>query len=155
MKEQFVVSVGIKEMGGGAIVFERKYMRKGMIQAAREVKKEGKRLVNSRAVSKPGEAPGRKTGTLFKSIDYDIGSRGLYAVVKPYKDAGFTKSEFYPAFLHHGVHWPPRRKDHSAHPVGTPFRVMPRSNYLKQALENSEDRVRQVILEAVKRALQA
>jgi HK97 gp10 family phage protein len=60
--------------------FDRKAVRGAMRKAAAVVKKEAKRLSSRKAVSLPGQPPGRASGTLFGSA-YGRGSRRGYAMV--------------------------------------------------------------------------
>lgn len=154
-RQQAIIDIGIREASKFGIVFEKKYMRRAMTILGREVQKEARGLVSHGGGSKPDTYPGKISGKLGKSIGYRVSRPGFLVTIAPRRAADFGGKEFYPAFLHYGVHKAKRRKDHKAHPEGTPFRVAPRKNYMTDALEHKKDRVRAVILEAVTKGLHA
>jgi hypothetical protein len=107
----------------------------------RDIQKEARRLVARRAVSQPGEYPGRDSGTLWRSIKSKVSRWGFLVRIAPQKTPEMG-GDFYPAFLWYGV----RRKGGEE---GSGWRIEPRANYMTEAL----DKRREVSENAIKTAL--
>ncbi len=152
---QASVDVNIRVTSPDGIIFEKKIVRKAMGIVGREVQKEARGLVAHGGGSHPGEYPGTVSGFLSRSIAYKVSKPGFLVVVRPQRPSAFGGKEFYPYFLHYGVHTASRKKSHKKHAADTAFRVAPRRNYMSDALENKSARVRAVITAAVKDALGA
>lgn len=118
------------------IDYDRKKMRAALVKGAGTVRKEARRLLSRRAVSKPGEAPGRQTGQLWKAIGVvSKGSKGGWIKVGPKSIKGRV---FYPAFLFYG-----------SKKTG----LAPRANYMSEALQTKAPTVRAEAREALRGAL--
>lgn len=87
--------------GHSRIDFDKKLVRKAMRKFGAEIRKDARRRVSRRAISVPGEYPGRTTGALFKSIQSKVSKSGFLVRIWPEKTAAMTA--FYPAFLFYGV----------------------------------------------------
>lgn len=112
--------------GHSMIDFEKSKIRRALNQGGAEVRKAARRLVARRAISSPGEFPGRESGALMRSIKvYKRGTRGGWVKVGPTKSS--EMNVFYPAFLFYG----------SAN-TG----LAPRRNYMTAALEQKRESVR-------------
>ncbi|WP_106856205.1 hypothetical protein [Caballeronia novacaledonica] len=107
----------------------------------RDIQKEARRLVAWRALSRPGEYPGRDSGTLWRSIKSKVSRSGFLVRIAPQKTPEMGK-DFYPAFLWYGV----RRQGGEQ---GSGWRIEPRENYMTVAL----DKRREVSENAIKAAL--
>lgn len=120
------------------IDYDRKKMRAALTRGAGEVRKEARRLLSRRAVSRPGEVPGRQSGRLWRAIGVvSRGSKGGWIKVAPKSIEGRT---FYPAFLFYG-----------SKKTG----LEPRANYMEEALQNKASSVRAEAREALRGALVA
>lgn len=118
------------------IDYDRKKMRAALVRGAGTVRKEARRLLSRRAVSRPGEMPGRKSGGLWRAIGVvSKGSKGGWLKVGPKSIRGRT---FYPAFLFYG-----------SKKTG----LEPRGNYMEEALQNKATSVRAEAREALRGAL--
>lgn len=81
--------------------FDRKVMRKHLGKMGREVAKIGRKLVSKKAVSEPGQYPGKDTGTLQKSIKAKVSKSGFSVGIRPYPQY-FNGGPYYPAFVYYG-----------------------------------------------------
>lgn len=123
--------------GHKLIDFDKRKLRKALLVGGAEVRKQARRLVSRRAISQPGEYPGKDSGALARSIKiYKRGSRGGYVKVGPTKTA--EMSAFYPAFLFYG---------------SSKNNLQPRKNYMTDALDDKRTFVRQQILTSMVGAL--
>lgn len=82
------------------IDFDQKKVRKVILKEAREIRKIARRLVARRAISKPGEFPGRGTGELMRSIKVVPLGKSMGAMVMPHKTPAMDV--FYPGILNRG-----------------------------------------------------
>ena len=83
-----------------AIDFDRKPLRRALVNGARVVRKEARTLVSRRVVSQPGEFPGQQTGAMRRAIGV-IGkgddlrffkkARGYIAVFKEFGRQHFNR----------------------------------------------------------------
>ncbi len=135
------VEVHVGWTGHSRIDFDKKKIRKVMRARGRDIQKEARRLVARRAVSQPGEYPGRDTGTLWRSIKSKVSRSGFLVRIAPQKTPEMG-GDFYPAFLWYGV----RRKGGEE---GSGWRIEARANYMTEAL----DKRREVSENAIKTAL--
>jgi hypothetical protein len=129
--------VNVKIEGFSRIDFETRKVRIAMRNIGRDMQREARKLVSRRAVSKPGEIPGRATGATQRSIRYRVSRPGFLVRIAPFKTADMGK-DFYPAFLHYGS-----EKNN----------LKPRENYMVKALENRADNTRNVLRRALEDAL--
>lgn len=130
MIQTFVDTSGFK-----VVKLEKREVRRALVKSGQLVRKSARRLVSRRAVSGAGQFPGKRTGTLARSIRYKVSKPGLLVRVLPFKIAGMK--EFYPAFLHYGVRG----------------RIAPRKNYMTEALEDQRGRIESIIADALEGAL--
>lgn len=130
----FQLEVGLT--GHKIIDYDRKAMRKALVRGAAEVRKEARRIVSRRAISKPGEFPGLQTGALKRAIGIvSKGSKGGWVKIGVKSIKG---SIFYPAFLFYGS---PKTN------------LAKRGNFMISALETKKQTVRTEIRDALKNAL--
>jgi len=155
------------------IDYDTKQMRAALVRGAASVRKEARRLLSRRAVSKPGEVPGRRSGNLRRAIGVvSKGTKGGWIKVGP---RSIDNSIFYPAFLFYGVKTDGGRIERlapgdgrgrsnrrlrgdraaikSARAASTSYRLAPRANYMETALQNKRDVVKQEAQEALRSAL--
>lgn len=124
-------------VGHSMIDFDRSKIRKILNQEGGEIRKAARRLVARRAISSPGELPGKASGALMRSIKvYKRGSRGGWVKVGPTKTP--EMSAFYPAFLFYG---------------SSKTGLAPRVNYMMLALDQRRDSARAKIRAALPDAL--
>lgn len=118
------------------IDYDRKAMRRALVKGAAQIRKEARRIVSRRAISRPGEVPGMQTGALKRAIGIvSKGSKGGWVKVGVRTIQG---SVFYPAFLHYGS---PKTN------------LQKRGNFMIQALDVKRETVRDEIREALKNSL--
>lgn len=151
---QSMVDIDIRLENTRSFLFDKKYMRKAMTAAGREVRDEARRLVN-KSGSGADDYPGKVTGRLSRSINYKVSRPGFLVLVQPNKTAAFGNKEFYPAFLHHGVRVGGRKKNHRKRTDNAAYRIAPRKNYMADALANKSGRVRQLIADAIRDGVKA
>lgn len=96
-----------------------------------EVRKLARRLVSRRAVSKPGEFPGRDEGTLQKTIKTKILSGGL-GVIITHRMSGTR----YPFMLAHGTK-----------------HIEPRADYIEEAINQRRSATNQALRAALARGV--
>lgn len=121
--------------GHSRIDFDKRAIKKALRKAGGDIRKAARRLVARRAVSSPGDSPGRVTGALLRSIKLKVSSGGFWAKVEPQKTP--EMKSFYPAFLFYG----------------TKRGVAKRSNYMIAALDTQRENVRSQIRDALKHSL--
>lgn len=101
-----------------------------------------------------GNYPRKVTGVLRDSIKMRVSRSGFMVKVMPDKTSGME--EYYPAYLHYGVSraaWLAGRqksakskgKRKTLENAGGTWHVKPRDNYIVDALEDENDRVRNVL----------
>ncbi len=95
------VQVSVNVAGHNRIDFDKKAIRKVLRQQGGEIRKLARRLVARRAISGPGQMPGRVSGTLMRSIKVKVASGGFWTKIAPYKTS--EMKVFYPAFLYYGT----------------------------------------------------
>lgn len=137
--------LNVRLTGHSQIDFDRKQIRKVLRVEGRGVQKEARRLVARRAVSSPGDFPGRDTGALSRSIKSKVSRPGFLVRIAPQKTPEMG-NDFYPAFLQYGVRPNPNGKGGGA----SGWRIEPRANYMAEAL----NRRRPVAEVALRAALQ-
>lgn len=128
-------------------------MRKAMRAVGADIRKAARRKVARRAISTAGQAPGKDTGVLQRSIKYRVSRPGLLVVIRPEKTEAMGK-DFYPAYLNYGV----RRNGRSSGPDqgerGAGFyKLAPRLNYMEETLDERREYARQVLSTALTDAL--
>jgi len=121
--------------GYSKIDFDKRKIKKALRIQGGAIRKAARRLVARKAISAPGDFPGRDSGTLMRSIRLKVSSGGFWAKVAPYKTAEMGK-DFYPAYLFYGT--PTMEK---------------RENYMIQALDQRRDATRSAIRAALEDSL--
>lgn len=154
-----------------SVDFDKKKVRKVILSEARIIRKIARRLVARKAISSPGEMPGRVTGSLFRSIKVFSGKKnGMFAVVRPHKTA--EMDVFHPGLLYlgskrrlgklaagEGKGLSNRRARHeresalAARSASSSFIIEPRANYMEEAMTQRRYAARDAIAAAVKSAL--
>lgn len=129
------ISVYATIEGHSRIDFDKRAIKKVLRKAGGDIRKAARRLVARRAVSSPGDFPGRDTGALLRSIKLKVSSGGFWAKVEPQKTP--EMKSFYPAFLFYG----------------TKRGVAKRGNYMIAALDAQRENVRGQIRDALKHSL--
>lgn len=129
--------VNVKIDGFSRIDFDRRPIRNAMRNIGRDMQREARKLVSRRAISGPGENPGRRTGATQRAIKYRVSRPGFLVRIAPFKTAEMGK-DFYPAFLHYGS-----EKNN----------LKPRKNYMVEALDNRADNTRNALRNALENAL--
>ncbi len=116
--------------------FDRRLLRKSFRQAGGVVRKEARRIISRRAISKAGEAPGMDTGLMRRAVGIvSRGSKGGWIKIGIKSIPGH---DFYPAFLYYGS---PKTG------------LAKRGNFMLQALDNKREDVRNIIRDALKDSL--
>lgn len=78
--------------------YDKKLVRKALAKEGRTIVRLSKRKLRSRKVSKPGEAPGKQTGALQKSISSSVNMKKGSVLIEP----NMRTEVFYPSFVIHG-----------------------------------------------------
>lgn len=150
--------------GHTKIDFDRRMVRKALMKGGREIRKEARRLVARKAISKPGENPGKRRGYLQRSIDLvtPFSKTGFWVKVEP-TTQGIKKSGriYYPAVLFYGVRGrraargDKRSQTEAARSdrFVSNFSLEPRDNYMVQALDRKREGVRAELRSALQAAL--
>lgn len=150
--------------------FDRRPVNKVIAKEAREIRKIARRLIARRAISKPGEFPGRDTGALQRSIKVILNRKYSFAVIRP--ETTPEMGSFHPYMLLRGT------KKHLRHlaagegrgrsnrrrrgdrvtallerSASTEFIIEPRQNYMEEALNARRYAARDAIAAAVKGSL--
>lgn len=112
--------------GHERIDFDKSKIRRVMRGFGQDVRKEARRRLARRAISAPGQDPGRDTGNLQRSIVFKVSRPGFLVRIYP----GTTElrrknNHWYAAYLYYGT-------EHLA----------ARANYMAEALEARRDDVR-------------
>lgn len=150
--------------------FDPKPVNKVIATEAREIRKIARRLVARRAISEPGQFPGRDTGALWRSITVKVNRKYSFAVIRPAKTA--EMGSFHPYMLLRGTK--PRlsklaegegrgrsnrrrRGDRETalqeRKASSAYRVAPREDYMQEALERRRGAARAAIAAAVQDSL--
>lgn len=119
--------------------FDKKKIRKVLRSEGGKVRKIARSLVMRRAISNPGEFPGRRTGRLMRSIKAKVSKPGFLVKVAPYKTDEMGP-DFYPAFLFYG---------------SIKNNLAKRGNYMTDALDQRHEGARAAILNALKDSIKA
>lgn len=128
------LSVKAEVFGLTRIDFDKKIIKRTLRSEAGAVRKVARRLLSRRAVSVAGQAPGRASGVLMRSIKVKLGSGGFWAKVAPRKTN--EMKVFYPAFLYYGTK-----------------NIAKRENYMAFALETRREAAQAAISGALRVAL--
>lgn len=134
--------------------FDKKALRKGMRSVGADVRKLARVRISRKTVSKPGEPPGKNTGTLLKSITAKVSRSGFSVRINP-KGEAFSGA-YYPAFVIYGHRGPgtdsadQRSKKRTGRKVAAP-----RENFLAKVAEDYvptfENKMQDIMLEALKK----
>lgn len=84
--------------------FDKKVIRKALREVGRDVRKESRQLISKRAVSRPGEPPGKQSGELQRSVKATLSKSGHSVWIRPAKTSKMR--DFYPAFVIFGHRGP-------------------------------------------------
>jgi len=131
-----VFETNVTIQGHERIDFDKKKIRKAMRLRGRDIQKEARRLIARRAISAPGEYPGRRKGRLWRSIKYKVSRSGFLVRVAPYMTAEMGE-DFYPAFLYYGSSRGLKKRD----------------NYMEKAHENRREASRAALTAALQDSL--
>jgi len=151
--------------------FDRKEVRKVILGQAREVRKIARRMVSRKAISAPGEFPGKSSGQLQKSIKVFPGKdNSLFALVRPHKTEGM--GVFYPEMLNVGTKRRlgklaadtgkgksnrrargQRAQDLAARSASSDYIIKPRANYMEAALGQRRNAARAAISNAIEKSI--
>lgn len=127
--------------GHSKIDFDKRKVRQALLRGGRDVRKAARRLVARRALSMPGEFPGRVTGGLQRAIGLVLPKSrlGFWVKVEP-TTAGIKKTGrmYYPAVLFHGS----KRRG-----------IAPRGNYMTAALDAQRAAIRADLAASLQAAL--
>lgn len=149
--------------------FDKRKVRAGMRRAGQIVA--GRAKMNLSLAGNGSNYPRVRTGLLRDSIEMKVSRAGFLVKIMPKKTSGME--HFYPAYLHYGVKQGARikklapgegrgrsnrrrrgeRQDLLAARRAGAWRITPRDNYIADALEDENARVRSVLSEAFARAL--
>lgn len=125
--------------GFSRIDFDKKKIRKVLRKEGALVRKIARGLIMRRAISKPDDYPGRKSGATLRSIKARVSKSGFLVKIAPVKTAEMGK-DFYPAYLFYG---------------SKPNNLAPRKNYMTEALERRREGARAAILNGLKDSFKA
>ncbi|HSH72346.1 MAG TPA: hypothetical protein VK974_04735 [Methylophilaceae bacterium] len=112
--------------------FDKKKIRKTLRIEGRAIQKIARKLIGRKAISRPGEFPGKQTGMMIRSIKVKVSRSGFLVRIAPEKIPGMK--DFYPAFLHYG---------------STKNNLAPRKNNMTEALDARRDISRNAILRSL------
>lgn len=124
--------------------FDKKVIKRGLRNVGRDIRKEARQLISRKAVSAPGDFPGKDTGVMSKSIKATVSRSGHSVWIRPTKTAGMR--DFYPAFVIYGHRGPKtdsqnqrskKRKGKKA--------AEPRKNFIEAAANNYAPRFAEVM----------
>ncbi len=139
-------------------LFDKREVRKGMREAGALVRTAARNLVDT--ASRFSEYPHKATGTLRDSIRAKVSRPGFMVVIRPELTAKMRakSGEFYPAFLHYGVKnsslkGAERRRARRRGKLSGSWRIAPRANYMEDALQDRKQRVKAVLVQALRDAL--
>ena len=133
------IEVNATIVGHSKIDFDKRIIRRTLLKEGRAVQRLARRMVARKAISKPGEYPGKRTGGLQKAIDVVRGSAGFWVRVEP-TTAKIKKIRdiWYPAILYYG---------------SKKINLEPRRNYMTDALDARRDQARAALQDALQQAL--
>lgn len=135
------MDVHVDVEGHSKIDFDKRKVRQALLKGGREIRKVARRLVSRRALSRPGEFPGRGRGDLQRAIGLVLprSKLGFWVKVEP-TTAGIKKTGrmYYPAVLFHGS----KKRG-----------IEPRGNYMVAALGAKRDSIRADLSGALQAAL--
>lgn len=113
--------------GHERIDFDKAKIRRAMRGFGQDVRKEARRRLARRAISAPGQDPGRDSGTLQRSIVYKVSKPGFLVRIYPgTAELRRKNNHWYAAYLYYG----------------TKRGLEPRANYMAEALEARRPQVR-------------
>jgi hypothetical protein len=128
-------------VGHSKIDFDRRIINRELLKGGRRVQRRSRRLVARKALSQPGEFPGKRTGALQKAIDLvkPKSKVGFWIKVEPTTDRiKKTGKIYYPAILNFGS----KKRN-----------IARRGNYMTAALDLEREHVRTALSQALKDAL--
>ena len=120
--------------GFTTIDFEKSKVRKTMRTESAEIRKVTRRLLARRAISQPGQFPGKQTGAYQRAVKNKVFRSGFGAVVRADKTAELG-ADFYPAFLNYGT----KNLEARANPFEAAFEIRRHraESAIMNALQNS------------------
>ena len=95
------LSLNVRMEGYNRLDFDKRQIRAVLMREGRAIQKAARKMVARRAISGPGELPGRMTGELMRSIKIKKGSAGYWVKIYPTKTAEMKAA--YPWMLVAGV----------------------------------------------------
>jgi hypothetical protein len=135
------IDVHVDVQGHSKIDFDKRKIRKVLRTEGRAVQKAARRLVARKAISNPGEFPGKDRGFLQRAIGlvFPRSKDGYWVKVEP-TTAGMKKSGrlYYPAILYFG---------------SAKRGIAPRGNYMVAALDARRDATRAALAAGLQDAL--
>lgn len=84
--------------------FDKKVIKSALSEVGRDVRKAARQRISKRAVSRPGEPPGKQSGEMQRSIKATVSRSGQSVWIRPTKTKNMR--EFYPAFVVFGHRGP-------------------------------------------------
>ncbi len=133
--------------------FDKKVIKSALSEVGRDVRKAARQRISKRAVSRPGEPPGKQSGEMQRSIKATVSRSGQSVWIRPTKTKNMR--EFYPAFVVFG-HRGPRSdsaKQQSKKRDGNKV-ALPRENFMEVVAEEYrkrfEDRMENAFVEGIK-----
>lgn len=128
------------DSGFRTIDYDKREVKKALRKSGGNVRKLARKLISRKAVSEPGQYPGRDTGELSRSIKVSVTKSGYAALVRPTKTKAMPV--YYPAFVVYGHRAPHSEtaEEARAHKVRSGKKVAaPRKNFIVDAAEKSRD----------------
>lgn len=152
--------------------FDQRAVRKVIMKEAREIRKLARRLISRKAISKPGDYPGRNTGDLRRSISVIGLKKSMGALILPKQTPLMKARGFFPEMLskgtkrriqkleaNKGVGRSNRRRrgqrvaDSAARAGSGDYMIEPRANYMETALNARRTAARDAISQVLKTSL--
>lgn len=133
--------------------FEKKVIKSELRKTGNDVAKEARQRISKRAVSKPGEPPGRDSGVMHSSIRVSVRKSGRAVYVRPIKTSKMRV--FYPAFVVYGHRGPRTDSDNQQSKKRKGNKVaLPRENFIAVVAEEYrkrfQDRMEDAFVKGIK-----
>lgn len=117
-------------------------------QIGRQINKTIKRELNNRGVSRPGQAPGRRTGKLGKSSKYTVTKRGFSLFIFPKK----VDENFYAPYVIYG-HVAPNRAGSGDNKVAQPRLNVWDKVVTEYGIKEFPDKAKEMVVDAIKEGI--
>lgn len=92
------------DLGFKCVDYDPKALKKPLTNSGKAVQKIARKLISRRAVSEPGQYPGKQTGEMAKSIMVKVSKSGYSVLIYPTKTKDMPT--YYPAFVVYGHRGP-------------------------------------------------